>query len=185
MDRRVKGMGFHKVEFKVFEADFIDCCKNHGLRNATQYKDQDPAKVYENLQLPRRATKGSAGYDLLYPIDLIIMEGDSLTLPTGLSWTSGGEENGFYLSIYPRSSLGIKFSLREPNLVSIIDEDYYGCESNGGHIILHLKNEGNGGSCYISANTAYSQAIVSRYYISEDDNVTNTRKGGIGSTTKR
>lgn len=186
MDRRVNGMRFEKVDRNVFKDAFFRCAWEN-LKYA--FNDQSITNefvddIYDNIELPRRSTKGSAGYDFTYPVDMTIVHGMMIYLPTGIRWCSGGEENGFYLSLYPRSSLGIKFSLREPNLVSIIDEDYYGCISNGGHIMVHLKNEGTNGDCLIKAKSGYCQGIISRYYITEDDCTTNIRKGGIGSTTK-
>ena len=192
MDRRVKGMRFEKVGQFHFTEEFLRCIKYGNLDKALDVDSENISYIYElglyiydNIKLPERSTKGSAGYDFTFPMSLKFEKNVLVYIPTGISWCSGGEENGYYLSLYPRSSLGIKYSFREPNLVSIIDEDYYGCKSNGGHIRLHLKNEGNNGICVIDAGSAYSQAIISRYFITEDDDVTNNRTGGIGSTTKR
>ena len=186
MDRRVSGMRFEKVDKDVFKKAFLES-ESGSLQyvfDTNNITDKFIDEIYDNIELPKRSTKGSAGYDFTYPVNMTIIQGMIIYLPTGIRWCSGGEENGFYLSLYPRSSLGIKFSLREPNLVSIIDEDYYGCISNGGHIMLHLKNEGTNGDCFIKAKSGYCQGIISRYYITEDDCTTNIRKGGVGSTTK-
>ena len=48
--------------FKVSEEQFVrDWC------TATRRSADEAKKVYQNIQLPRRATKGSAGYDFFAP----------------------------------------------------------------------------------------------------------------------
>lgn len=189
-------MGFELVKKDQFERDFVDSYKNYNLGVAIdstydlnvgnkdlriQYLADN---VYHSLRKPRRATIGSAGYDFFYPMELKIPEATTVKIPTGIAWNPNTKEHQLVLSIYPRSSLGIKYSLREPNLVSIIDSDYYGCDQNGGHIFVYLRNEGHNGICTIRANTAYCQGVITRFYIVEDDDTTSTRTGGIGSTTR-
>ena len=48
--------------FKVSEEQFVrDWC------TATRRSADEAKKVYQNIRLPRRATKGSAGYDFFAP----------------------------------------------------------------------------------------------------------------------
>ena len=57
---------------------------------------------YNNIKLPRRATKGSAGYDFLLPCDLELHPGETAKIPTGIRVYM--EEN-YVLKLYPRSGL--------------------------------------------------------------------------------
>ena len=139
--------------------------------------------VWESIRLPERATKYSAGYDFFTPIKISLDRGSMITIPTGIKWNPGKDKMNTYLSIYPRSSLGRDYSLREPNIVSIIDADYYGNESNEGHIFVNLKNEGDSDRmCVIEAGKAYAQGIIQTYYLVDDDTATGVRSGGFGST---
>jgi dUTP pyrophosphatase len=157
-----------------------------------KYNEDELHSIWENIKLPQRATKFSAGYDFFAPVSLKIDPGEIITIPTGIKWKPARRYDSgnhsvdipFFLSIYPRSSLGRDYSLREPNIVSIIDADYYGNISNEGHIMINIKNEGTNGSCKIEAGRAYAQGIIQRYYVTDDDDVTATRTGGFGSTNK-
>ena len=45
---------------------------------------RDIAEIYNAIKLPRRATKGSAGYDFYTPIDLKIAPQETVLIPTGI-----------------------------------------------------------------------------------------------------
>lgn len=190
-------MKFELVKKDQFERDFADAYTHYNLGlaidetyNSSNIGNRDlriqylADSIYHSLKKPRRGTIGSAGYDFFYPRELRIPEQTTVKIPTGIAWNPETKEHQFVLSLYPRSSLGIKYSLREPNLVSIIDSDYYGCDQNGGHIFVYLRNEGHNGVCVIKPNTAYCQGVITIFYIVDDDDAQNTRTGGIGSTTK-
>ena len=83
-------------------------------------KDIKGAEITE-LTLPQRATKGSAGYDImaLFTIDLAPKE--ALKIPTGLKCKI---DDGWFLGIFPKSGLGFKYHARLGNSVGIIDQDY-------------------------------------------------------------
>ena len=53
---------FEKVSYGEFEKGFKDCFPQCELQCAD---------VYEQLKLPKRATKGSAGYDFFAPVTLL------------------------------------------------------------------------------------------------------------------
>ena len=180
-------MRFEKVSFEVWEKEalkwdherestWIRNCPHCFARNREIRK-----VVWENIELPKRSTKYSAGYDFFTPIDLVIHPGQTITIPTGIKWNPGDRKDTF-LAIYPRSSLGRDYSLREPNIVSIIDADYYDVEDNEGHIYINLKNEGTSGAVVIPKGKAYAQGIISVFLKTDDDEVTTTRTGGFGST---
>ena len=180
-------MKFEKVSFKVWEKEVLLARferQTAYLRNCPHCfsNNQEIRKtIWNDIKLPRRSTKHSAGYDFFTPIDLIIHPGQTITIPTGIRWNPGDRKDTF-LAIYPRSSLGRDYSLREPNIVSIIDADYYDVKDNEGHIYINLKNEGTNGAVVIPKGKAYAQGIISVFLKTDDDDVTAQRTGGFGST---
>ena len=152
---------FEKVSREVFERDV-------------------PDGNYDELLLPKRGTKYSAGYDFYSPISFTLNPGERKVIPTGIKVCM--EENEF-LAIYVRSSLGFKWDIRMCNQVGIIDADYYGNEENEGHMFVCLKNEGNS-VVTINKGDRFVQGIFTPYLITDDDSATGRREGGIGSTNK-
>lgn len=138
--------------------------------------------VYEKIKLPRRATAGSAGYDFFAPVDLTLAPGETIKVPTGIRvWM----EPEWVLKCYPRSGLGFKYRLQLNNTVGIIDSDYY-YSDNEGHIFAKITNDTNEGKTVeIGAGTGFMQGIFVEYGITVDDDATEIRNGGFGSTTKR
>jgi len=131
--------------------------------------------------LPKRATKGSAGYDFYAPFTFTLKPGETIKIPTGIR--AQMEEN-WVLKIYPRSGLGFKYRLQLNNTVGIIDSDYY-YSDNEGHIFIKITNDSKDGKkVYIREGEAFAQGIFSEYGITVDDDVTDVRNGGFGSTTK-
>lgn len=137
-----------------------------------------PNGNYDELVLPKRGTKSSAGYDFVCPIDIVLNPGDSKIIPSGIKAIMNENE---FLAIYIRSSLGFKYNLRMCNQVGIIDADYYGNVENEGHIFVKLKNEGVN-TVYINKGDRFVQGIFTPYLTTDDDGATNVRLGGIGST---
>ena len=135
---------------------------------------------YEDIVLPLRKTKNSAGYDFVSFCRMCIKPNESVRIPTGVKVLLNDDE---FLSIYVRSSIGIKYNIRLCNQVGIIDADYYNNIDNEGHIWICLKNEGDK-EFVIEKGTAFAQGIICKYYICDDDTVNNIRIGGIGSTNR-
>lgn len=164
---------FEKVSFKQFKKDFID--------SFPQYNENEVSNIYENILLPKRATKGSAGYDFYSPIDFILKPGDTIKIPTGIRVKI---REGWVLGLYPRSGLGFKYRLQLNNTVGIIDSDYYNSE-NEGHMFVKLTNDTNEDKTIeLKAGQGMIQGIFFEFGIVEDDHVTEERNGGFGSTTK-
>lgn len=130
------------------------------------------------VKIPTRATKGSAGYDIVTPYDIDLKPGESMKVPTGLKCKV---DNGWFLGIFPKSGLGFKYSLRLGNSVGIIDEDYYNNENNEGHIWVKIQNDGDK-DFHLDAGKAFCQGIFLPYGITYDDEAEGTRVGGLGST---
>lgn len=137
--------------------------------------------IYDAIKLPRRATSGSAGYDFFSPLDFTLEPGKTLKIPTGIRCKI---DDGWVLKIYPRSGLGFKFRLQLNNTVGIIDSDYY-YSDNEGHIFIKITNDSNEGKVVeVKAGQGFAQGIFLEYGITYDDDVTDVRNGGFGSTTK-
>ena len=107
---------FFKVSFSQFEKDW---------QNAFGEVPQNLQEIYDNIKMPKRATAGSAGYDIFCPINLTVPPKTQILVPTGIRVQM---KNGAFLAIFPRSGLGFKFRLQLNNTVGIIDADYFGAE---------------------------------------------------------
>lgn len=136
-----------------------------------------------NLELPKRATSGSAGYDFFAPFDINIEAGESIVIPTGVRCKF--ENENFVLKIYPKSGLGFKYGIGLANTVGIVDADYYNSD-NEGHIMIKLTNYNNNGTVSIPRGKSFAQGIFEMYGLTTDDNETEkqVRNGGFGSTSK-
>ena len=131
----------------------------------------------EIIKIPTRATKKSAGYDIVTPIDIDLKPGEMVKFPTGLRCKI---ENGWFLGIFPKSGLGFKYSLRLSNSTGIIDEDYYNSD-NEGHIWAKMQNDGEK-EFHIEKGKAVCQGIFLPYGLTYDDDADGIRNGGLGST---
>lgn len=130
--------------------------------------------------LPRRATKGSAGYDFFLPCDCEIAPRQTVTIPTGVRVRMA---DGWVLQLFPRSGLGFKYRLQLNNTVGIIDSDYYGSD-NEGHIFIKLTNDTTEQKTVtLKAGDGFAQGIFLPFGITEDDEAAAIRNGGFGSTT--
>lgn len=135
----------------------------------------------KDINLPKRGTARSAGYDLEVCSDITIEPNKVVLAPTGCKAYMGNDE---VLKIFARSSIAVKRGLNLPNSVGIIDSDYYGNESNDGHIFVALYNF-SGSSITIKKGERIAQGIFEKYLIADGDVViSNERKGGFGSTSK-
>ena len=144
------------------------------------FKDIDTK--YEDIIIPKRSTKFSAGYDFYMPYDLTVKKNEVVLIPTGIKAKLNSDE---FLGIYIRSSLGFKYNLRMCNQVGIIDSDYYNNPSNEGHIFVKLKNEGNN-DIILKKYDRYVQGIIQKYYIVDNEKeIEDIRVGGMGRRGRR
>jgi dUTP pyrophosphatase len=167
---------FEKVSFEQFKKDWLDTF-NRALT------DEELLEIYDNIQLPKRATKGSAGYDFKSPLDFTLAPGSSIKIPTGIRCKI---KDGWVLKCYPRSGLGFKFRIRLFNTVAVVDSDYF-YSDNEGHIFIKLANETNEGKLVkIKQGEGFAQGVFVEYGITVDDDEDEKeiRNGGFGSTTK-
>ena len=164
---------FGKVSYEQFKKDW--------LKLRPYYWDEgDIIKtIYDNIKLPKRATKGSAGYDFFTPVWLTIEPGVTAIIPTGVRCKI---DDGWVLQCYPRSGQGFKYRLQLDNTVGIIDSDYYNSD-NEGHIMLKITNDTRHNKVFeIDAGKGIMQGIFVPYGITVDDEVEAERNGGFGST---
>jgi len=133
----------------------------------------------KDLYRIEKATKGSAGFDLLASIDnsLEIEAGKSLLVPCGFSLQM---PKNFEAQVRPRSGLALKNSLTVLNTPGTIDSDYRG------EICVILINHGQM-SFKINRGMRIAQIIFKEtpeVNLVEVDELDNTKRGsgGFGST---
>lgn len=163
---------FYKVSYERFLHDWMD-----------SFGDTEDVikEIYNNIKLPKRATKGSAGYDFYAPVAIELKPNETIKIPTGIRVEILED---WVLKLYPRSGLGFKYRLQLNNTVGIIDSDYF-FSDNEGHIFAKITNDTNENKTVeIKAHDGFMQGIFIQYGVTLDDDVTDVRNGGFGSTTK-
>ena len=165
---------FYKVSYDEF--------KNGIAGEIPGIKEDEIKEMYDTLPLPKRATKGRAGYDFYTPFTFHLKPGETIKIPTGIRVKM---EMDWVLQLYPRSGLGFKYRLQLNNTVGIIDSDYY-YSDNEGHIFAKITNDSNEGKeVTVTKGTGFMQGIFMQYGITFDDDTEEIRNGGFGSTTKQ
>lgn len=136
-------------------------------------------KVDEGVKMPRRATKGSIGYDFYAPRDLVIRPEGYAVFGTGVSFTDEDTVNDrqeWAMLLFPRSGLGFRHGTRFRNTVGVIDCDYrdeIGVSMTADEMVSIKKGE------------AYMQGIIiPRFTFDDEIEPTDERVGGFGSTDK-
>ena len=131
------------------------------------------------IQLPRRATSKSSGYDMFSPIEVSILPNESIIISSDIKAYMLDDEE---LLIFPRSSLGLKKGLVIKNTIGKIDSDYYSCEENDGNIKISIWNTSDNVQI-IKKGDRICQCSFYKYLITDDDNpISDTRSGGVGSS---
>lgn len=152
----------------------------HERTDGAEISKESEDKYYQewlNIKLPKRSTSGSAGYDFYAPYEFEINENsDDITINTGIRWIS--DNPNLVLVIVPRSGLGFKFMTKLNNTLGVIDSDYWHSD-NEGHIKARLTSKVKK---LIKSGDAFMQGIILNYFKTDDDDTTNTRNGGFGST---
>lgn len=162
---------FEKVPFDQFYKDFFNTQKIDVSREVL-------LEIYDNIKLPQRATKVSAGYDFYSPFDLEL-DNEYITLPTGIRWVC--DDPNYVLLLLPRSGLGFKYGVQLRNTVGVIDADYANAE-NYGHIMAKIAAEE---TCDVNRGQGFMQGIIVPFAAIDDEKeITRTRTGGFGSTTE-
>lgn len=163
MIRRIAN--FEKVTFGQYVKDLQP-------RNKVMAKAE-----FDRIRMPKRATSGSAGYDMFIPFEVLISPGTAMKIPTGIS---ARIDEGWALIVLPKSGLGTKYRVQLSNTIGLIDSDYHNSD-NEGHIMVTLYNDGNK-PLRLEAGDKFVQAVFIPYGITTDDTASKKRNGGFGST---
>ena len=107
---------------------------------------------------------------------------ETILIPTGIRVMI---EDGWVLSLYPRSGLGFRHRLQLDNTVGIIDSDYFEAK-NEGHILIKMTSDDHKGKTLsVAAGDGFAQGIFLPFGITVDDEADGERTGGFGSTTEK
>lgn len=163
---------FERVSMEQFTKDARKCFPLPDIDNCL-------SDAWQTIQMPQRATAGSAGYDFTLPFDIMLAPGETALIPTGLRVKI---DDGWMLAIFPRSGLGFKYRLQLDNTVGIIDSDYYEAD-NEGHIMAKITNDSRDGKTLtLNAGERFAQGVFLMYGLTVDDEASASRNGGFGST---
>lgn len=144
---------------------------------------------FENINLPVRSTKNSAGYDFEIAEDTVIpslwkqvlggAENIKPTLvKTGIKAYMADDE---VLYLYNRSSNPLKKGLVMANSVGVIDSDYYNNHDNEGQISFAFFNYFPF-DVLIKKGERIGQGVFQKFLKADGDNADGMRTGGFGST---
>ena len=180
IDRRYtfrKVAKFRKVSFDQFKHDMISCGFN--------LPDTVMQEAYDVIKLPVRATAGSAGYDFFSPIPFALsnmtVNPRGITFPTGIQCELHPD---FCLIMIPKSVLGIRQYSRLGNCIGLIDRDYI-FSDNEGDIFVNIRSDiPSNPPVEIKAGQAICQGVILPFGTTDDDETTEARNGGLGSTGK-
>lgn len=165
---------FEKVSYEQFKKDL--------LKFYPDKTETEVSHIYDGIKLPKRATKGSAGYDFYAPIPIHLISGSTMIVPTGIKVNLDMDK---VLVLAPRSGHGFKYRAQLDNTLGVIDSDYF-FSDNEGHIMAKItcdaKNDYTLWS--VEQGKAFMQGIILQYYTTVDDNTIEERNGGFGSTDK-
>ena len=171
---------FEKISLEQFKKDM-----KANYPNLTDIEIEDK---YNRIQLPKRGSKGSAGYDIYSTMDFKFFGNTGIVpslfgvnepklIPTGIKAVMPGN---MFLNIVPRSGLGFKSGVSLANTIGIIDSDYYNNSINEGHIMIKFVPGFD--NLDVKEGDRIAQGIFTKFYVTNDDDVETTRQGGFGST---
>lgn len=160
---------FERVGLKQFLEDWIGTFGNR--------PDHIITEIYNNIKLPVRKTRYSAGHDFSVPCDIKVKPKEAVVIPTGIKCRM---DSDYVMLIFPRSSLGIKKRMVIANTIPVVDADYVNAD-NEGHIFICIENRG-GTALELKAGDAFVQAVFVPYGTADAEDVNEDRNGGIGST---
>lgn len=148
--------------------------------------DEDALRQeYDSIELPHRGTVGSAGYDFYAPYTVRLTDTPNgayradVLIPTGIRFVT--DDPNLVLLCLPRSGQGFKYGLSLLNTCGVIDSDYQ-FSDNYGHIMCKMQSKYD---CTVEKGKAFMQGIIVPYYKTDDDNTTDCRNGGFGSTDRK
>lgn len=135
-------------------------------------------RIEGEIELPRRSTAKSGGYDFVCPEDTMVAYGGVTYVRTGVKAYFPDDE---ILMLCNRSSNPKKKELVLINGVGIVDSDYADNPDNDGEICFAFKSLNPSGTL-IKAGEKLGQGLFIKYGITDDDIAEGKRSGGFGST---
>ena len=171
---------FEKVSFSQWKDDMLS---GDFKDMYSRFPESALKEIYDSIKLPKRATTMSAGYDFHLPMPILdISVNTSVTIPPGIRCKM---DEGWVLKIYPRSGHGFKYGVHLANSCGIIDGDYYNAK-NEGHIHVKLVNDSLlKKHIELTQGDAFCQGVFVPFGITVDDEVSEKRVGGFGSTDSK
>ena len=155
---------FEKISFEQFVKDV-----------------KDDRMLYDSMELPKRSTKTSAGYDIRSVEEGVVKVGEAKAFKTGLKVCMNPDE---VLYLYSRSGHGYKYNVCLMNSVGVIDSDYYNNPDNEGHFQIKLLNLGEK-DFEVKVGDKIAQGVFMKYLtVDDEEEIEGERKGGLGSTGK-
>ena len=133
-----------------------------------------------NVELPKRKTKKSAGYDFFAVENFTLYPNKLCIVPTGVKAYMEDDE---VLYLHIRSSVAFKRGVRMLNSIGVIDADFVDNPDNEGEISLGLLSH-NDDIVHIQKGERIAQGVFHKFLITDDDDAEGQRVGGIGSTDK-
>lgn len=133
-----------------------------------------------NVELPKRKTKKSAGYDFFAIENFTLYPNKLCIVPTGVKAYMEDDE---VLYLHIRSSVAFKRGVRMLNSIGVIDADFVDNPDNEGEISLGLLSH-NDDIVHIQKGERIAQGVFHKFLITDDDDAEGKRVGGIGSTDK-
>ena len=156
---------FEKISFEQFKKDI-----------------SDDINLYNEYKLPKRATKYSAGYDFYSLFDFTLKPNEIKKIPLGVKFKMNPDE---MLMLVVRGSQGFKYNVWLVNQIGIFDSDYYNNPTNEGHAYLKIQNHGDK-DYVVKKGDAICQGIFTKFLtVDNEDEISNERIGGFGSTDKK
>lgn len=163
---------FEKVSFEQFYV---------AMKDEFGIGETEAKMMYDLIDIPKRSTVGSAGYDFMSPVSVTLAPGASAKIPTGIRVKI---DEGWWLCCAPRSGLGTKYRMQLDNTIGVIDSDYYNSD-NEGHIFAKITNDSRQEKVLeIKAGDRFVQTIFVPFGITYSDAADGVRNGGWGSTGK-
>lgn len=153
------------------------------MTNSLQSKIQlKIKKTHIDAVIPKYATAGSAGFDLVAVEDVEILSGCTALVNIGLSFEI---PEGYEMQIRPRSGVSLKTRLRVANSPGTIDSDFRGTVM----VIIDnttVNEENPFSSVIINKGDRIAQGVIcpvmQAEFLESDLTRTNRDQGGFGST---
>lgn len=169
---------FSRVSYEQFKSDWLEAFPSLADMSSEEVEEH-VRDIYDNIQLPKRSTAQSAGYDFFSPMSFTLEPGESILIPTGIRCEM---YDGWVLLAFPRSGQGFKYGIHHANSIPVIDGDYFEAD-NEGNIKFKMVNDSSlAKTIHIGKGGRFCQGVFLQYGITLDDKATGERTGGMGST---